>query len=546
MTIEAELADGTILEFPDGTPQGVIQAAVKRMVLGADSAALPAQTLQKEDKPWASGLEIANIAGGVLEPITKMATGFVAKPVGEIAGMVSGAADVLSGGRLGGRNASEVSQDIQKAMTYEPKTQAGRSSINPLNFIPETIGAGIQAVANPVANAVTGENADPSSFRKMAGDAVREAIPQAANIGMVKAFPMPKTPAELAAKSFQDAARIDAAKMAVEKYGLSLDPVISNPTKMNALRATAAGQDHLLALLRRENEPKVAMILKDDLGIPKTTALDSVAPFEAVREAAGGAKRKIQTMAGFADDGTTATTISALQPEALIGGKAAQKKVGRMIEDANNLLSSNVHGGRLIAEIENLRKTARDIYKGTDIKPTQRAVADASMGIANALEGMIERNLQTLGMDDLLTQFRDGRVKMAKSYTLQEATNLNTGLVDPLIIAKMTSKDNALSGAFADVGKIAGNFPEALGIKPGAPGGFKELAATHMTRTGAGGMTGYVVGGMFGQPLLGAGIGAGLGELGGSLYAKRLATNPKVQQAVSIPKDYRMLTGGTP
>ena len=118
MTIEAELADGTILEFPDGTPQGVIQATVKRVVLGAESTVPTAPTVQNADKPWASGFEIANLAGGVIEPITKMATGFVAKPVGEIAGMVSGLGDVISGGRLGGRNASEVSQDIQKAMTY--------------------------------------------------------------------------------------------------------------------------------------------------------------------------------------------------------------------------------------------------------------------------------------------------------------------------------------------------------------------------------------------------------------------------------------------
>ena len=101
-----------------------------------------------------------------------------------------------------------------------------------------------------------------------------------------------------------------------------------------------------------------------------------------------------------------------------------------------------------------------------------------------------------------------------------------------------------MTGVFSDVGKIAGNFPEALGIKPGAPGGLKEFAATHMTRTGAGGMTGYVVGGMFGQPLLGAGIGAAGGEILGNLYARRLASNPKVQQSISVPKDYRgMLTG---
>lgn len=504
----------------------------------------PVPVAKKDDKPWASGFEIGNIAGGIVEPLTKMATGFVAKPVGEVAGMVSGLGDVISGGRLGGRNASEVSQDIQKAMTYEPKTQAGRSSLNPLNFIPEAIGKTVQAIANPVADYVTGENADPSSFRKMAGDAVREAIPQAANIGMVKAFPTPKTPAELAAKSYQDAARIEAADMAVNKYGLSLDPVISNPTKANALRATAAGQDHLLALLRRENEPKVATILKTDIGIPELQPLTSTAPFEAVREAAGGAKRQIQKMSGFVDDGSTAGAISALQPEALIGGKAAQKKVGRMIDEANGLVSQEVHGARLIAEIENLRKTARDIYKGTDIKPTQRAVADASMGIANALESMIERNLQTLGMEDLLGQFRDGRVKMAKSYTLQEATNLNTGLVDPLVIAKMTSKDNALTGVFADVGKIAGNFPEALGIKPGASGGWKEFSQTHFTRTAPAAAAGYGIGMMFGQPYLGAVTGSVLGELAGSAYAKRLATNPKVQQAISVPKDFRGMMSG--
>ena len=543
MAIEAELADGTILEFPDGTPDGVIQAAVKRTVLGTAEYQQPAAV--KEDKPWASGFDIANFAGGVIEPMTKMATGFVAKPVGEVAGMLSGSADVISGGRLGGRNASEVSQGIQSALTYEPKTQAGRSGLNPLNFIPETISKGIQSVADPIAAAVAGgENVDPTTLRGMAGNAVREAIPQAANIAMVKGFPKPKTPAELAAKSYQDAARIDAAKMAVEKYGFSLDPVISNPTKANALRATAAGQDHLLALLRRENEPKVSALLKKDLGIPELQPLTSAAPFEAVREAAGGAKRQIQTMRGFVDDGSTSGAISALQPEALIGGKAAQKKVGKMIDEANTLVSQELNGARLIAEIENLRKTARDIYKGTDIKPTQRAVADASMGIANALEGLIERNLQTLGMNDLLGQFRNGRTQMAKSYTLQEATNLNTGLVDPLVIAKMTAKDNALTGVFSDVGKIAGNFPEALGIKPGAPGGLKEFAATHMTRTGAGGMTGYVVGGMFGQPLLGAGIGAAGGEILGNLYARRLASNPKVQQSISVPKDYRgMLTG---
>lgn len=520
-------------------------AAIMAFVIEEDQPTPPSRFVVEEDVAQAAPkkefkwTDVLQPIAAPLEVGAQMLTGLGAQPMAGLAGLLGGGTADERTARIRG---------IQNAMTYEPKTDLGKGLSYVISYPFEKGMEMTKAAGGAIGEKLGGEDG------RLVGESIGEvSIPVAGTLmGGAGALRGAKTQAAttqkaIVDKSFQDAARIDAAKLAVDKYGLSLDPVISNPTRMNALRATAAGQDHLLALLRRENEPKVAAILKADLGIPKTVSLNSVEPFEAVRQAAGGAKRQIQTMTGFADDGSTAQTISALQPEALIGGKAAQKKVGRMIDEANTLVSGEVNGARLVAEIENLRKTARDIYKGTDIKPTQRAVADASMGIANALEKMIENNLQTLGMNDLLAQFRDGRVKMAKSYTLQEATNLNTGLVDPLIIAKMTSKDNALSGAFSDVGKIAGNFPEALGIKPGAPGGFKELAATHMTRTGAGGMTGYVVGGMFGQPLLGAGIGAGLGELGGSMYAKRLASNPKVQQAVSVPKDYRgMLTGDLP
>ena len=41
MTIEAELPDGTVLEFPDGTDPGVVQSAVKKR-LGVASAPAPA------------------------------------------------------------------------------------------------------------------------------------------------------------------------------------------------------------------------------------------------------------------------------------------------------------------------------------------------------------------------------------------------------------------------------------------------------------------------------------------------------------------------
>ena len=79
------------------------------------------------------------VVTAVAEPVAKLISGAVAKPVSDVAGLVSGTADVLSGGKLGGRGAQEVQQDVQRAMTYEPVTTAGKSSLNPLNAVQSNI-----------------------------------------------------------------------------------------------------------------------------------------------------------------------------------------------------------------------------------------------------------------------------------------------------------------------------------------------------------------------------------------------------------------------
>jgi hypothetical protein len=56
MTIEAELADGRILEFPDGTDQGVIQATVQRMISATPAAPSKERTFGEATKDIGAGL----------------------------------------------------------------------------------------------------------------------------------------------------------------------------------------------------------------------------------------------------------------------------------------------------------------------------------------------------------------------------------------------------------------------------------------------------------------------------------------------------------
>jgi hypothetical protein len=70
MAIEAELADGRILEFPDGTDPKVIQSAVKRMMgQGETTIGGQAKELAKGVLPGAIGLlETAGVGASALLP----------------------------------------------------------------------------------------------------------------------------------------------------------------------------------------------------------------------------------------------------------------------------------------------------------------------------------------------------------------------------------------------------------------------------------------------------------------------------------------------
>jgi hypothetical protein len=61
MAIEAQLADGRILEFPDGTDPGVIQATVKKVIASSQ----PKTTFGGQTKEFFKGL--APGAVGLLE-----------------------------------------------------------------------------------------------------------------------------------------------------------------------------------------------------------------------------------------------------------------------------------------------------------------------------------------------------------------------------------------------------------------------------------------------------------------------------------------------
>jgi hypothetical protein len=213
--------------------------------------------------------------------------------------------------------------------------------------------------------------------------------------------------------------------------------------------------------------------------------------------------------------------------------------VNRLVDEAVGKIDAGIDGSRLLESIRQLRRDAQAIRNAQKLgqapSPERIAEAEAKLKIAASLENLAENNIFDPRFKD---DFRQARAAMAKTYAYEDATDFNTGQVDPIAIARLTQRDNALTGIIADIGAIAGNFPEIASSAP--PSTLLQRAGTHLTRSGIGGTIGAGLGAVTPVgPIAGGVVGAGAAELYTGLRARKMAT-PEYQRRFAAPEDRRI------
>ena len=340
---------------------------------------------------------------------------------------------------------------------------------------------------------------------------------------------------ENVARSYDNAAQIDAANLAV-KHKIVIDPAISNPTTTNRLKSSAVKATNFAENAAKINDNRFTQLAREDMGLPANTVLDAKA-FKTALEKHSAPYDAIKKIEQLTPDQGALDQIESLRiNRPAIGGEASAAAVNTLIDEALAKVKEGRSGAEIITDIRKLRKDANNVYtaqqKSGVPDPTLIAKADANIGVANALESLIEANVAD---PKLLGDLRKARANMAKVYDYERATNLATNRIDPQIFAKMVEEGKPLSGIAADIGKIAAVFPDiAQTGQTGVPGWAKSFS-----RSGAAGTTGLATAALFGAPLIpGAVIGAGVGYVGGGLAARRMAS-PAYQAANAVPRDFR-------
>lgn len=400
-----------------------------------------------------------------------------------------------------------------------------------------------EAIANALAR--TGLQGVPLN---MLGDIATLARPAIQQVAPVVQTPIQARQQRVQAQRVREselaAPRIDAAKDAAE-LKLALDPSISNPSAATRLKTAAVGSTGLQANLSKINLPQVAKVAREDLGLPETARLDAKA-FETARNRPeiSGAYDKVRDIPRVVADDAVLADIDSLRVVPTIGDTGQAAAVNSFLDTVKQQLQAGADGKTIVDSIRQRRRDAQAIYNQQSAgvnppSPEAIARADVNMGVARALETAIENSISD---PKLVTDFRNARTALARTYDYERATNLATGVVDPQALARLAAEGKPLSGKLQKLANVAANFPEVM-----QGGVIREPTwREKLTRSSAGGTAGALIGSPFGLPgaIVGGGAGAAVGNIASALAARRMAS-PEYQRSVALPRDYRPVPMGT-
>lgn len=459
--------------------------------------------------------------------------GAIAAPLDVAATLVSGAgraAATLPYALVTGRGIEPGFRELMQGVR-QPQTPEGRAMLEAaapaLEALPPIVGTGPAVLGAGVpaaqqAGRVVGQEA------RLIGGAIEQA----------RAGRAEKQALARSAEDWARAPQIEAANRAVE-LGIALNPAVSNPTLPNRAKSTLVGNRDVNAMLAKQNAPKWTELAKRDMGISTQTPLNAKG-FEEARNAVSGPYEQLRRMGTMTASDDVRRALDGLRiEEAAIGAEPSAKRVNRLVDEAFGKIEGGLDGKRVLDSIRQLRRDAQAIRNAQKVgqapSPEKIAEADAKMRIAGVLENMVEENIFDPKFKD---EFRSARTALAKTYAYEDATDFNTGQIDPVAISRLTASDNALTGIIADIGAIAGNFPEIASA--GAPSTLLQRAGSHLTRSGVTGTLGAAIGAATPIGPIGGGvIGAAAGELATGLRARKIGT-PEYQRKFAAPQDRRI------
>lgn len=487
----AELPDGRRLEFPDGTSDDVIQAAVRRE-LGVSGQRTREQSLARisELEAEQADLEqpsfIREVIGetlsdirGIPEAALQLATGGAATAAGGVAAIPVTVAEAIRGGEDPAGAGRAVIERFQDLGTFQPRTEVGQRAT-------EAIAAPLESLEQfaDVAGEVTG---DPEDV--LGATLVKTAILAAPALFGLRRGPTITRP------STKPTPRQQVAATASEE-GYVTSPSVRGEGGAAGLAEGAGGVLKVKQAAVEANQAVTNKLASRAVGLPDDVPV-TIDVLQGVRSQASQAYENIRGVGQVFTDTTFRRDLSAATARFRSAAKDFPELAkSEIIDIVDGLRVAEFDAASGIDAISLLRNRADVAFRGGD-----KALGNAYKAASNAIEGVVERHLGRGGDPALVDSFRQARQQIAETYSVQEALQGRiTGEVSATQLAAQLKKGKPLSGDLRVIADFANTFPGVATLFKGTAQAFSPLD-----------IAGASIGGAIGAGVgaLGAGISAG-------------------------------------
>lgn len=300
--------------------------------------------------------------------------------------------------------------------------------------------------------------------------------------------------ARMAQKMSPQVATVSANARAAQDAGYVLPPATTNPTWLNRFTEGFAGKLTTAQQASMRNQSVTNRLARESLGLAEDAPI-TPQMLQAVRREAGQAYQALEEIPITADVeyGKALMSLTSRQ------SKAAQAFPGAgpdpLAAQVQSLWSPEFTGGQALAKISLLREQAKAAFQNDP------SLARGLNGAADALEDVIDRNLQASGAPELLDQYRLARAQIARAYTVERALNPATGNVSARELGKQLAKGKPLSGGLRQAGQAGLAFPKATAdIAESMPGVSPLDFAVGGLSAASGSPAGFGL--LFGRPIV--------------------------------------------
>ena len=321
-------------------------------------------------------------------------------------------------------------------------------------------GAGTAALSSAAAQQATIGTINPAQVMNEAAVGGILTAPTAT----VSALTTPKAPANLTQAQL-------VAERAIAQ-GATLPPTQVNPSMLNRLIEGISGKQQTSQIASVKNQQLVNEQARKALNLAPDVEITPQV-LQQYRDVKGQAYDALRANPAYYSDKPFLNDINAKTAE--IQKRGGLVKSGEELNLLNELKQLRFDGDGLVEKIKVLRSDSDVNFRSAD--PDKIRLAQVQKFASKQLEDLAERNLKNFNQPDVMTNFKQARQDIAKSYTIEKALNAATGNVSGSVLGQRAATGKIVPAELQALSNAAAAYPTAFQnvARIGSVPGFSPL-----------------------------------------------------------------------